>query len=114
MTADSARWFLLGFLPDEVICAEQNARLAAECVKARRAEGRPSGFRILQAPGEGDHLLYWFVSEESAWILDAHGVDWRRFLVAGGTIPPRSARDAIAEGSEPESLRARGGIGVAI
>lgn len=90
-------WYVLGFTPDDVVMAWQDSRLARECVHAWQAEGRPDGFRVLQTAGEGDHLVYWFVCEDAAKILDGHGVDWRRFLVGTRPLAPPDARDVLTE-----------------
>lgn len=94
-------FFVLGFTAEDVITAEQDCRLASECVRAWRAAGRPQEFEILQGPGEGDHLLFWYVSEASALILDGQRIDWRRFLVAENCpAPPPRATPALSENSQ--------------
>ncbi len=92
---DMRIWFVLGFTPDDVIVAEQDSRLARECVLAWTAAGRPPDFQVLQTSGEGEHFLYWFVSPASAELLDRYNVGWRAFLVGVRATPPLTATQAL-------------------
>lgn len=89
------RWFMLGFTSDDVVVASQDSRLALECGRLWEASGRPAGFRILQAAGEGEHLIHWFVDEATAEVLDRENVGWRRFLLGERAAVPPDARDVL-------------------
>jgi hypothetical protein len=97
MNAGHPTWFVLGFTPDDIIACWQDSRLAGECIRTWQAAGRPAGFTILQAPGEGEHLFVWFVNESAARLLDAQKVGWRRFLVGECAEPPHGARNVLTE-----------------
>ncbi len=88
-------WFLLGFTGDDVAGAWQHWRLARQCGPALEAEGQSLSFGILESPGQGAHLLYWYVSAAAARLLDAHDVGWRQFLVGSCPGPPAGARPAL-------------------
>jgi hypothetical protein len=92
MKRDEDQWFVLGFTAEDVTTAQQDSRLAQACVGAWRAAGEPPEFTILEAPGDGDHLLLWFVSGASAPILDEHEPGWRRFVIGTLGAPPPGAR----------------------
>src|SRR5206468_1886463 len=89
------RWYILGFTPDAVVGAWQDARLAQACVAAWEGEGRPAPLGILQAPGDGPYLVHWFLDERTARLLDARGVPWRNFLIGERAQPPRSAHSVL-------------------
>jgi hypothetical protein len=90
-------WQILGFSADDVIAAEQDTRLAAACVRARRAEGSPADFEILQTAGEGNYFLFWYVNPRAAEILDRHQVMWRCFIVGNCGERPGNATEALSE-----------------
>ena len=96
-TAD--RWYVLGFTPDAVVGAWQDARLAQACFEAWEEAGRPALFTILQAPGEGPYLVHWFLDEPTARVLDTRGVSWRSFLIGERAQPPRAAHRVLGDGS---------------
>jgi hypothetical protein len=85
-------WFVLGFTYDAVVGAWQDSRLAAECA---RVLCDPSS--LLQTPGEGEHLVYWFVEGSAARLLDEGEVLWRQFVV-GLTAAPPAAAHAVLNG----------------
>jgi hypothetical protein len=87
--------FTLGFTSDDVVGGWQHWRLGMECGRAFEAEGLPASFGILEAPGEGRHILYWFVSRRAAQLLDRHDVPWRRFLVRTDLKAPPAAHPAL-------------------
>ena len=91
------RWYVLGFTPDAVVGAWQDARLAQACAHAWEEEGRPPRFAIWQAAGDGPYLVEWFLDERTARLLDARGVEWRRFLVGERAQRPRAARPVLGE-----------------
>ena len=95
------RWYVLGFTSDEIITAEQDARLAREVVRVWTAAGQPEGFAIWQTAGEGEHFIYWFLDEPSARFLDAHRIGWRRFLVDERARGPAQAYDALRWDQDP-------------
>ncbi len=86
-----AHWFVLGFTVDDVVGAWQDWRLARQCVGALTAAQRPLGVGILEGGGAGEHLVYWYVSDDVAMVLDDRGVPWRRFLVGDVAAPPPDA-----------------------
>ncbi len=86
-----ARWFVLGFSVDDVVGAWQDWRLARQCVAALAAAERAPSSDILESAGAGEHLTYWYVSDEIASVLDGGGVPWRRFLVGEVAAPPAGA-----------------------
>lgn len=92
-----APWHVLGFTADDVVVRWQDARLAAACVEALNAAGRPAGFQILRGGAQGDYLITWYVNEVAARVLDAFGVAWRAFLVGEATSSPAGARSALAD-----------------
>lgn len=94
----SGRWYILGFDYDAVVGAWQDWRLARECVTTLAAAHRPPTFGILESAGEGEHITYWYVSDEVAPILDAGGVGWRRFLIGETSAPPATARRQLRPG----------------
>jgi hypothetical protein len=84
----SASWLVVGFTCDDVVGAGQHWRLAEECVRAWRAAGSSPDFQILEATGDGDHILHWFVNDVAARVLDERVGGWRdRVLGASGTLP---------------------------
>jgi hypothetical protein len=86
------RWFVLGFTADEVVGAFQDARLAHSCHQACSTAGLTAGTHVLQGSGEGDHLVYWFISGEAARVLDAAGIQWRNRVIGHRAAPPERAR----------------------
>ncbi|HEX6839495.1 MAG TPA: hypothetical protein VF334_23120 [Polyangia bacterium] len=86
-----AHWFVLGFSVDDVVGAWQDWRLARQCVGVLTAADRPLTAGILESAGAGEHLIYWYVDEEVAGVLDEGGVPWRRFLVGDVDAPPEGA-----------------------
>lgn len=84
-------WYVLGFDYDDVVGCWQDWRLARECVDALRASGSRPGDGILEGAGQGQHLTYWYVSDEMARFLDGSRVGWRRFVVGLVAAPPASA-----------------------
>jgi hypothetical protein len=85
-------WYVLGFTGDEVVGAFQDVRLAHSCHQACNVAGLTAGRHVLQGPGEGDHLLYWFISGEAARVLDAAGIQWRGRIIGHRAAPPARAR----------------------
>jgi hemerythrin-like domain-containing protein len=96
-------WFVLGFTSEEVVTAEQDSRLAAECVQAWQRAGGPPGFEVLRAPGDTQHIVRWFVGPVAARLLDEHRVGWRPFLVGQCQAPPEGAAPVLR-------LEGQGGI----
>lgn len=90
-----SRWFVIGFTADDIVGGGQDVRLAAAYARARQGTEEPVDARIVQAPGDRDHVLVWFVDEAAARILDAAGIEWRRFVVGECAAPPSSARGLI-------------------
>jgi hypothetical protein len=86
-------YYVLGFTADMVVGGWQDSRFGFECRQAWEAAGRPAGFNILMAPGEGEHVTHWFLDEPTVAILDQAGVAWRSFLVA--------ERDSVPPGAVP-------------
>lgn len=84
-------WFVLGFDYDDVVGAWQDWRLARECCDVLRGRGTASVDGIREGAGRGEHLTYWYVSDEIAALLDSGGVGWRRFLVGSVSSPPPDA-----------------------
>jgi hypothetical protein len=93
-------WFVLGFTSDDIVVAGQDWRLAEECVRAWRAAGRPPGFSILYAGGDGVHMLYWFVNEAAARVLDERSVQWRNRVVGTRPQPPKNGHNVLKAESE--------------
>ena len=89
-------WVTLGFTAEDITVAWQHWRLAIEFHGALEADGLPPSFGVLEAPGWGPHLLYWFVSREAARTLDRHDVAWRRFVVRTDLTPPDDAHAALS------------------
>jgi hypothetical protein len=89
-------YYTLGFTGDDITGAWQHWRLAQEFHRAFEAHGLPPSFGVVEAAGEGEHPLYWFVSAQAAEILDRHDVEWRRFLVRTDLVAPRNARPALS------------------
>lgn len=89
-------WLTLGFTAEDVTIAWQHWRLAVEFHGALEAEGLPPSFGIFEAPGRGKHMIYWFVSLETARILDRHDVGWRRFFVRTDLSPPPESHPALS------------------
>jgi len=96
--ADSSRWYVLGFNVDDIVGAWQDWRLARQCVTALLAAHRPPTAGILEGSGAGEHLTYWYVSEDVAGVLDDGGVPWRRFLVGEVAAPPARATRQLRVG----------------
>jgi hypothetical protein len=92
----AAVWSVLGFSYDDIVVAMQDWRLAQECARAFRAEGR-APFGILESPGEGEHLTHWFISDDAAALLDRHGIQWRRFLVRTQEAAPPAAHPVVVQ-----------------
>jgi hypothetical protein len=88
-------WFVLGFTSDDIVGAGQDWRLAEEFVKAWRAAGEPPGFSVVQAGGDGIYMLYWFVSEAAARVLDEQSVEWRNRVLGTRLQPPKNAHNAL-------------------
>jgi hypothetical protein len=86
-------YYVLGFTSEMVVGGWQDTRFAYECRQAWEAAGRPDGFRLLQAPGEGANAIEWFLDEKTVAVLDAQGVKWRSFLVGERAAPPANAID---------------------
>ena len=106
MKAPNSAWLVLGFTPDDVVGAEQDSRLAFECSRAWEAEGAPPEFAILRAPGDGDHMVRWFLNEAAVCLLDGHEIGWRQFLIAERSAPPATAQSVIISRSEsPKKTR---------
>jgi hypothetical protein len=91
----NGRWHVLGFTADDIILAYQHARMAEECMKAWRHAGSPGGCRIVEAAGNGEHLVYWFVNREAAAILDSEGVKWRQRIVDDRSELPPGNHDLL-------------------
>jgi hypothetical protein len=89
------RWRVIGFTSDEIVVAHQEARLAEQCVKAWRSAGSPSECRIVEAAGEGNYLLFWFVNEAAAAMLDAGGVPWQSRILDERQLLPPSHQDIL-------------------
>lgn len=87
----ASRWYVLGFDVDDIVGAWQDWRLARQCVATLDAAHHPLTNGILEGAGEGEHLTYWYVSDDVAAVLDGGGVPWRRFLVGEVAAPPASA-----------------------
>jgi hypothetical protein len=62
---------MIGFTADDIVGGGQDVRLAAAYARARQGTEEPVDARIVQAPGDRDHVLVWFVDEAAARILDA-------------------------------------------
>jgi hypothetical protein len=88
--------FTVGFTCDDVVGAWQHWRLGMECARVFEAEGLSPSFGIVEGPGEGDYMIYWFVSGAAARLLDLHDVNWRRFLVRTDLIAPIGAHPALS------------------
>jgi hypothetical protein len=86
-------YYVLGFTSDMVVGTWQDTRFAYECRQAWEAAGRPEGFRLLQAPGEGPHAIEWYLDEATVRVLDQQGVNWRAVLVGEREAPPDNAVD---------------------
>jgi hypothetical protein len=94
--------FILGFTDEDVSGCWQHWRLATEVGSAFEAEGLPVSFGVTEGPGEGRHLLHWYVSAEAARVLDRRGVGWRRFLVAECDEAPRDCHPALLASTKAE------------
>jgi hypothetical protein len=94
---ERASCFTLGFTCDDVVGAWQHWRLGMECARAFQAAGLRASFGIVEAPGEGQHMLYWFVSGRAAKVLDEHDINWRRYLVRTDLAAPPDAHAALSE-----------------
>jgi hypothetical protein len=70
---------------------EQDVRLARECVRACATDS----LDIRQGPGEGEHFLFWYISEATATILDKQGVLWRRFMIGERDVDPKGAHPVL-------------------
>ncbi len=93
-----AAWHVLGFTHDDVVTAEQDARLAFACLRAWTEAGRPDGFAVRARGGDGAHLIFWYVSDGAARVLDGAEPEWRRFLVGACDAPPEGAFDPLELG----------------
>ena len=89
------RWIVLGFTADAVVGAAQDSRMAQACTEARNEAGRPIDFEIVEAPGEGEYVTLWFVSESAARVLDAQKVAWRHLAIGERATPPANARPIV-------------------
>jgi hypothetical protein len=88
-------WFVLGFTYDDVFDAGQDWRLAEECMRAWRAAGRPPDFQILEAAGEGEHILVWLVNDLAARVLDHNVLGWRVRIVGERSTLPANTSDVL-------------------
>jgi hypothetical protein len=86
-----ARWFILGFTADDVVTMEQDVRLARECVGV----GAPETLGILHGPGDGEHMIYWYVDDAAAAFLDERNVHWRRFVIGERADDPVEAHPVL-------------------
>src|SRR5688572_26122473 len=86
---------LLGFTSDDIVTAEQDARLAQMCVTLCDASEPRSDLEVRQTLGEGDHIIWWYVSAPLASLLDSHDTVWRRFLISKRVCPPPNAKSAL-------------------
>ncbi len=93
-----SRWHVIGFTSDEIVCAYQDARMADECVTAWHSAGSSSACRIVEAVGEGEHLIHWFVNDEAAAMLDARGVQWHERIIAERAELPAEHQDLLDGG----------------
>lgn len=90
-------WLVLGFTCDDVVGAGQDRRLAEQCLRAWKASGSPPDFKILEAPaGNGEYILYWFVNDIAARVLDRNASGWRDRIVGQRAALPPGASDALA------------------
>lgn len=89
------RWYVLGFRYEEVVEAMQDARLAYACVAAWQTEPGTPEPQVLWTLGEGDSMYNWFVDDDTAALLDRHGVCWRHLVVGQCDAPPRDATSAL-------------------
>jgi hypothetical protein len=80
------KWFTIGFTVDDVVGLWQHDRLARELAAAFAAELRRP-FGVLETPGEGEHILFWFIRDDAAELFDRQGIKWRRFLVPRRDLP---------------------------
>jgi hypothetical protein len=93
-------WYVLGFTADAVVGAWQHERLARACVNVWNTCGRPTDWRIAEAPAAdggdgGEYVLHWYVNHAAALALDVADVSWRPFVVGMGGEPPSGARDLL-------------------
>lgn len=88
-------WFVIGFTPDDVVIAGQDARLALVCQEAEKKEG--TAFAILQTPGDDKHLMRWYIDTDTAALLTKHGIEWRQFLIGETDAPPDNAFGVLGE-----------------
>lgn len=91
-----APWFVLGFTAEDITVCWQHWRLAMDFHRAFEAEGLPPSFGVVEAVGEGDFILHWYVSVEAARVLDRHDVSWRRFIVSEAMQTPADAHPALS------------------
>jgi hypothetical protein len=91
----TANWFVLGFTADEIVSGRQDGRLAQECLAAWQSAGWPTSFEIMQATGDGELIVKWFVNVEAALVLDAHGVHWRGRICGEQPAPPADATSLL-------------------
>ena len=86
-------WHILGFTSDDIIGAWQDARLAEACAEAWRSVGEPPGFVAWGVPGEGEHLIHWYLASAVTDALDRRGVAWRQFRLGQRTsVPPGASK----------------------
>jgi hypothetical protein len=97
----SERWWVVGFTADAVVGGFQHTRLAEACAQAWAAAGRPPAVRIVETPGEGEHILHWYLNEAATALLDEHEVGWRSLLLGEGPAPPANGRDLVARMGAP-------------
>ncbi len=89
-------WYVLGFSADAVVGAWQHERLARACMSAWIARGRPSAWRIAEAPApDGDYVLHWYVNGAAASALDEADVNWRGFVVGQLSDAPSDVRSLL-------------------
>jgi hypothetical protein len=74
-----------------VVGAYQDWRLAQEFSKALGAAAPTMLEDVLEVPGDGAHLIFWYLSPAAAEVLDARGVEWRRFYLGRRALPPDGA-----------------------
>jgi hypothetical protein len=96
-SVDAPNWYTLGFTGDDIVGAWQHWRLADEFRRAFLLEGKPPGIGVLESPGQGEHLLYWYVRADVATMLDRHVDGWRRFVVRTDLQAPDDAHPALKE-----------------
>jgi hypothetical protein len=89
--AGDAWWYVLGFDYDQVVGAYQDWRLAREFAQALGVAAPALLGDVLEVAGDGAHLIFWYLSPAAAEVLDARGVEWRRFYLGRRAMPPTGA-----------------------